>query len=63
MTANVATFVSLPLLLNRDYNLSEVQIGFVLLPNALAVATLGPVAGRVSLTALGGGCPCGLVLS
>ena len=47
MTANVATFVSLPLLLNRDYNLSEVQIGFVLLPNALAVATLGPVAGRL----------------
>lgn len=47
MTANVATFVALPLLLNGVYGLSIVHVGVVLLPNAIAVALLGPVAGRI----------------
>ncbi|MDP9352898.1 MAG: MFS transporter [Chloroflexota bacterium] len=47
MTANVATFVALPLLLNNVYNLSIVHVGLVLLPNALAVAVLGPLVGRL----------------
>jgi EmrB/QacA subfamily drug resistance transporter len=47
MTANMATFVALPLLLTSVHSLSLVQIGLALLPNALALAVLGPIAGRV----------------
>lgn len=47
MIANVATFVSLPLLLSGVYRLELLEIALVLLPNALAVATVGPIAGRL----------------
>ncbi len=48
MASNVATFVSLPLMLRNDYRLSLLVVGLVLLPNSIVVALLGPVVGRTA---------------
>jgi DHA2 family metal-tetracycline-proton antiporter-like MFS transporter len=47
MGVNLPTLVSVPLLLSAFNQLSPVQVGLALLPEALVFTLLGPVAGRV----------------
>lgn len=48
MAVSAGTFLSLPLLLVQTNRLPPVQVGLALLPNALALAMLGPFAGRLA---------------
>jgi MFS family permease len=47
MAVNLPTLVAVPLLLTAFNQLSSVQIGLALLPEAVAFTLLGPIAGRV----------------
>lgn len=63
MAVQLSTVIALPLLLTAVNKLTPVQVGLALLPEALALAILGPVAGRV-VDRVGGRLPirCGLVV-
>lgn len=47
MAVNLSTIIALPLLLTQVYGLRLELVGLVMLPEALMLAVLGPVAGRV----------------